>query len=43
MYVHHVYCLPGACESQKRALDSLKLELQAVVSHHGGADNSTRS
>lgn len=40
-----VLCAPcicvGAYRSQKRALDSLKLELQVTVSHQVGAENQT--
>lgn len=32
----------SACEGQKRALDSLKLELQAVISHQVVARNPTQ-
>ena len=32
-------CIPAAQRGQKRASDSLKLELQMVVSHHMGAGN----
>ena len=38
-------CAPqvySACEGQKRALDSLKLELQAVVSHQVVVGNPTQ-
>ena len=34
---------PGAHRGQKRALDSLKLELQTVVSHCVGARSQTES
>ena len=30
-------CMPGACRGQKRALDSLELELQRTVHYHLGA------
>lgn len=36
MSVYHV-CMPVAHEGQKRALDSLELELSTVVSHNLGA------
>lgn len=32
-------CAPGALRSQKRALDSLTLELQMVMSHHVRVEN----
>ena len=32
-------CAPGACNSKKKALDPLELELQVVVSHHVGSVN----
>jgi hypothetical protein len=35
-------CTPGAHRSQKKALDPLKLELQAVVSHLVGAGKQTQ-
>ena len=35
--VHHV--TPGACESQRRASDTLDLEVQLAVNHHVGAGN----
>lgn len=39
----HIYLCnmsgPGAYEGQKKALDSLGLEIQMVVSHHAGAGN----
>lgn len=35
--MHHVHA--GSLGGQKRALNSLELELQAVVSHHVGAGN----
>jgi hypothetical protein len=35
--------VPGVLESQKRALDSLELELQTVLSHHVCAVNLTQA
>ena len=37
--VHHG--IPGTCGGQKKALDSLKLELQVIVSWHVAAGNGT--
>jgi hypothetical protein len=34
-----IMCMPGTHRGQKKALDSLKLELQTVVSCHAGAGN----
>ena len=39
-YVYHV-CVFSAYSGQKEMLDPLKLELQMVVSCHGGAENQT--
>jgi hypothetical protein len=33
--------MPGACRSQKRALDPLEMELQAVINRHVGAETKT--
>lgn len=35
--VHHITA--GACESQKRASDTLDLEIQLTVKHHVDAGN----
>lgn len=32
-------CVLDTCGGQKRVSDFLELELQTVVSHHGGAGN----
>lgn len=38
----HVYlCVPGVLRGQKRASDSLELELRMVIIHHVGAVNWT--
>ena len=40
LYLHVclcIMCMPGACRSQKRALDALELEVQMAVSCHVGA------
>ena len=42
----HVYiwtmCTPGTLGGEKRELDLLELELQAVVRYHMGAGNGTK-
>ena len=35
-------CVPGAHRGQKRASDTLELELQMVESHHVGVKNRSR-
>jgi hypothetical protein len=35
-------CLLGTCRGQMRALDSLELEVETVVSHYAGARNKTQ-
>lgn len=32
----------SGCGDQKRVSDALGLELQTIVSHHGGAENQTQ-
>lgn len=34
-----IMCVPNTCKDQERALDTLELELQIVMSHHAGAGN----
>lgn len=41
-YLYPAY-MPSACWGQKTALNSPELELHAVVSHHGGPGDQTRS
>lgn len=38
-YVHVYLCVPGILRGQKRASDSLELELRMVIIHHVGAGN----
>lgn len=40
-YISVHMCVPGACGAQKRVLDALELDLQAVMSQHVGVGNQT--